>query len=54
MNGKTGNALDLTAFGAAGAVWVDWLPPIVAILSIIWLTIRICDWIYARFKPKEK
>ncbi len=62
MNGKT--TLDLTAFGgsataiatANGGVpaWMDWLPYIAAALSIIWLTMRTVDWLYARFKPKKE
>ena len=52
MNGKTGNALDLTAFGIIGASWMEWLPTIAAALSIVWLLIRIGDWIYAKFKKE--
>ena len=53
MNGKTGNVGDLAAYGIIGASWMDWLPYIATALTIVWLAIRIGDWIYAKFKPKE-
>ena len=44
---------DAVAVGVAGATWIDWLPSIAAGLSIIWLLMRMGDWIYEKLKPKE-
>lgn len=57
MNGRTGNVLDVTAVGIAGAAWVGWLTDVLALvvlaLSAVWLLMRMGDWLYARFKSKE-
>lgn len=34
---------DAGAVAVAGAAWVDWLPSLAAILSIIWLLLRIWE-----------
>lgn len=47
MNGSVKNGIDALAVGGAAVVWMDWLPSIAAILSIVWLTIRIGDWLWA-------
>ena len=49
----TKQAADVVSVGVAGATLVDWLPSIAAGLSIIWLLMRMADWIYEKFKPPK-
>lgn len=37
--------LDIAAFSATIAAIVQWLPPVAAVLSIIWLSIQILDYL---------
>ena len=45
-------ALDAVAVGAGFASWLDWLPPIAALLSILWLSIQIGTWVHTTFFKK--
>jgi predicted small integral membrane protein len=48
-------AADGIAVSAAVASWMTWLPPIAALLSIIWLLLQIGTWVYDRIiKPNRK
>ena len=41
---------DACAAGIGVACIVEWLPPIAALLSIIWLSLQIVDFCYRRLK----
>jgi len=46
---------DLAAITAAFGTWLTtWVPVIASVLSIVWLCMRIYDWIEERFLKKEK
>ncbi len=52
MNGKAGDALDLVAAGLVGAYWLEWLPYLATGLTVVWLLMRIYDWIRAKLKKE--
>ena len=41
-------ATDVAAVSITAASWLQWLPPIAAGLSIVWLTIQIGDYIFVK------
>ncbi len=48
MTGTVKNVVDVVAIGGATATWIDWLPDIAAGLSIVWLALRIGDWLWQK------
>ena len=47
--------LDLSAIGVTVAAFAQWLPPIAAAFSILWLSTQLYDyWIVKRRKQKEE
>ena len=47
-------AIDALAVSASFASFLNWLPPIAAFLSIIWLVIQIGSWVYDRFIDDDR
>lgn len=45
--------LDAVALGATVATLIEILPPIAALLSIIWLSIQIISWAVKQFKGRK-
>lgn len=43
-------ALDVAAGSVAVAALMEWLPPIAAALSIIWLSIQVGEWCWKKWK----
>ena len=53
MSEHAKHAVDALAVGGTVATMIDWLPDIAAGLSVIWLLMRIYDWISSKLKPKD-
>ncbi|WP_422023339.1 hypothetical protein [Pyruvatibacter mobilis] len=47
------NTLDVASGGITLAAWLGWLPHIATILTIIWMLLRLYDWVEERFLSKE-
>lgn len=47
-------AIDVGAVGVAAASWLEYLPAIAAVLSIVWLSIQIGVWTYNQIKKRMK
>lgn len=48
-----GHVADAAAVSVGIATWVQWLPPIAAALSIIWLLIQISDYIVRKVHARK-
>jgi hypothetical protein len=44
--------LDATAAATAFASFLGWLPSIAALLSIVWLSIQIGEWLYKKWRAR--
>ncbi len=53
-NENTKQVVDAVAGVSAFAAWLSYLPEIAAVLSIIWLLIRIYEWSRVRLFGKHK
>ena len=47
------HTIDVCAVGLSAACVMQWLPPVAAGLSIIWLTLQIGNFIYTKFVSKN-
>jgi hypothetical protein len=45
--------LDATAAATALASFVGWLPSIAALLSIVWLSIQIGEWMWKKWRARK-
>ena len=45
--------VDVSAFGVAIGSLLGYLPPIAAVLSIVWTTFQIVDWCSRRFAKRH-
>lgn len=52
MNDDAKTALDIAAGANAALALMQWLPPLAALLTIIWTAIRIYEW-YKNKKTEE-
>lgn len=43
-------AVDIVAGGVTVAALIEWLPPIAAALSILWLSIQVGEWVWKKWK----
>lgn len=48
-----GHLADAAAVSVGVAAWVEWLPPIAAALSILWLLIQISDYMWKKFHTRK-
>jgi hypothetical protein len=48
MNDDAKTALDIAAGANAALALMQWLPPLAALLTIIWTAIRIYEWFKGR------
>jgi len=54
MSFNVRNAGNVIAGGIVPATYFDWLPPLAALFTIIWLGIQITDWIRKRIKERDQ
>jgi hypothetical protein len=54
MNETAKNIADAVSLGIVGSTLAAWLPPIAALLSIIWTSFRLYEIIDRRKKKKKK
>ena len=50
MNDTVKNIADATAIGVAGAAFVEWMPPVAALVSAINIGLRTYEWIEHRWR----